>query len=264
MEDKGYDRDSHEHELGKNPSASTISGVPQKASPSPSDNDASFIFKLEDPLDEPGKIQKAAKLSNPPDVVNGVGEEEDTKFCRVETAGKHANEEWLSQERLNYRPTFIRLSQAKKDLSNTSARPTLGVDTTLPQHRPQEPNIRFLPEQNQYPVWYFFYGTLANPEILSGLLGLSEKECPVLQSATITHAAIKSWGGKYKVLVDGPSSALVDGWAYKVTSKVHEEALLFYETSTYEVVRCTILMRDKDELGVKGCTFRFIDSSALS
>lgn len=31
------------------------------------------------------------------------------------------------------------------------------------------------------------------------------------------------WGGKYKALVDGPSSALVRGMAYQVPSKEAEE-----------------------------------------
>jgi hypothetical protein len=56
---------------------------------------------------------------------------------------------------------------------------------------------------------------------------------------------------------------LVDGWAYRVTSKAREEALLFYETANYEVVRCTISIGD-EEAEMKGCTLRFIDDSALS
>ncbi len=46
-------------------------------------------------------------------------------------------------------------------------------------------------------------------------------------------------------------------------TKECEEALQFYETDKYEVVRCAIAMDGgKEEL--KGCTFRFVDSSQLS
>lgn len=50
---------------------------------------------------------------------------------------------------------------------------------------------------------------------------------------------------------------------YQVQTKECEEALMFYETDKYEVVRCAIAMDGgKEEL--KGCTFRFVDSSQLS
>jgi hypothetical protein len=56
MEDRGYDREAYEHELGGKRPSKQVSGVPQGASPS--DNDASFIFKMDGPLDDPAKIQK--------------------------------------------------------------------------------------------------------------------------------------------------------------------------------------------------------------
>ena len=114
----------------------------------------------------------------------------------------------------------------------------------------------FLPAQNQYPVWYFFHGTLTDPEILAQKISLLE--LPVLRQAAVKGGKIKMWGGKYKALVDGPSSAIVDGWAYEVSSEEGEEQLRYYETDQYEAVRCEIHMVDSGEV-VKGLTFRFID-----
>ena len=120
-------------------------------------------------------------------------------------------------------------------------------------------HIDYLPTQDQYPVWYFFYGTLANPDLLSGLLNLPEANSPILRPARVSQGIIKTWAHKYKALIDGPSTAHVDGWAYEVTSSEHEDALLFYETEMYEVVRCTIAMNAGEDV-VQGCTFRFVGS----
>jgi hypothetical protein len=79
---------------------------------------------------------------------------------------------------------------------------------------------------------------------------------PILNQASITGGIIKTSGGKYKALVDGPATAKANGWAYEVTSKEHEEQLQYYETDRYEVVRCDILMKRSGE-SVKGLTFRF-------
>lgn len=47
---------------------------------------------------------------------------------------------------------------------------------TLPQYRPSSEEV-FRPRQDEHPVLYFFYGTLADPEdnchILRQVLGLS-------------------------------------------------------------------------------------------
>ncbi|OGM47954.1 hypothetical protein ABOM_002663 [Aspergillus bombycis] len=136
--------------------------------------------------------------------------------------------------------------------------PCLGsdIDPTLPHHRAQSMDEIFLPAQNQYPVWYFFYGTLADPEILARQT--SRSELPVLRRATVKGGIIKMWGGKYKALIDGPSSAIVDGWTYEVNSGEEEEQLRYYETDQYEVVRCEIHILESGVL-VKGLTFRFID-----
>lgn len=68
---------------------------------------------------------------------------------------------------------------------------------------------------------------------------------------------IKTWGnGKYNALVDGTERSCVEGSTFLVVSKEDEDALRKYETSAYEVVRCSFEM-DGGKL-VDGCTFRFV------
>jgi hypothetical protein len=50
-------------------------------------------------------------------------------------------------------------------MSSSSMTPTLGINATLPQHR-----LVSSPHQEQYPILYFFYGTLADPEQLCKVL----------------------------------------------------------------------------------------------
>ena len=95
--------------------------------------------------------------------------------------------------------------------------------------------------------------------MLSRVLGLSED--PILEPACLAGGIIKTWAGKYKALVDGSETARVKGWAYRVETEECEDALRFYESEKYEVVRCCIAMAGKE---VKGCTFRFMDESQLS
>ncbi|KAB8069024.1 hypothetical protein BDV29DRAFT_161854 [Aspergillus leporis] len=158
----------------------------------------------------------------------------------------------------DYPPTFIRVNIADKQLSSYSIAPSLGfgVDPTLPQYRVTNADHTILPAQNQCPVWYFFYGTLSDPEILAQKL--SHSEPPTLNRATAVCGDIKTWGWEYKALIDGPSSAIVDGWAYEVCSEEEEEQFRYYETGQNEAVRCDILMVDSGDTA-KGLTFSFID-----
>ncbi|KAJ4172029.1 hypothetical protein NW754_007627 [Fusarium falciforme] len=123
----------------------------------------------------------------------------------------------------------------------------------MPQHRLQNHNDNAQPTQNEYPIWYFFYGTLAQIEVLSDLLGTD----PVYHDAKIRGGVLGSWGN-YKALVDDPSQAnTVHGKAYLVTREEDEEALRLYETEAYEIVRCRIEMEEGRV--IDGLTFRWRD-----
>jgi len=60
-------------------------------------------------------------------------------------------------------------------------------------------------------VWYFFHGILADPDVLSRLLSLTEE--PELRLTSVMGGVVRRWAGKYKELVDmlATTSASVDG-----------------------------------------------------
>ncbi|KAJ4360747.1 uncharacterized protein N0V89_001314 [Didymosphaeria variabile] len=66
-------------------------------------------------------------------------------------------------------PFYTTRKLAAKNLSKTSLSPTLGIETTLAQQR--APIVKPRPRQNEYPVCYFFYGTLSEPALLARVLG---------------------------------------------------------------------------------------------
>ncbi|KJK67323.1 AIG2-like family protein [Aspergillus parasiticus SU-1] len=166
-----------------------------------------------------------------------VEAQNENKDTNLETAqiNNHIPTTQLKPQKRDYTTTYL-LKLEDKHLSNYSMLPYLGadIDPTLPHHRAQSMDQIFLPAQNQYPVWYFFYGTLTDPEILARKLSLPG--LPVLRRAMVKGGRIIMWGGKYNALIDGPSSSIVDGWAYEVRSEEEEEQLRYYETDQYEVV----------------------------
>ncbi|KAL1623817.1 hypothetical protein SLS54_004279 [Diplodia seriata] len=222
---------------------------------------ANYIMKLGGPLSTPSQIQAAAALPDPPALIQGEADDgAGASFCRLSQQAVSRLEAWLSAAGIpnHKRPAFVRLSEAEKELCPHSPHPTLGVDATLPHHRPDSDTATYRPLQDEYPVWYFFYGTLADPDKLTSLFALGECDRPVLPRAVVRGATIGTLAGKYKALVDGPGK--VDGWAYKVMNKEQEDILRAYETEKYEVVRCRIEMEGGD---VMGCTFRFVDPESL-
>lgn len=257
MEAQGYSREAYEHRLKKDgrPTASNHQHITTRISTSQAST--TYLVLLKGILNTPEKVQNAAKLPEPPQTVQASSETEDSVFCRIDGNVKQAIESWLSQQKCTFRPTFVRLSKAKKDLAATSIHPTLGIESTLPQHRASFLQTSFFPLQEDLPVWYFFYGTLADRPFLSRLLSLPEAEHPLLVPATISSGIVKTWKDRYNALVDGESTDYVHGSAYEVTTKEREEALLLYETEKYEVVRCSIMMESGT---VQGLTFRFAGS----
>ncbi|WEW57119.1 hypothetical protein PRK78_002579 [Emydomyces testavorans] len=248
-EAEGHDRESYEYSMTIN----QVHPASWAKSTEPTLSKSMFLLKLEGLLHTPEKIQEAAHLATPPQIHEGWDEDgHSMRFVILDAAAAvHLKTKFDGRA---FQPTLFVLSKAEKDLLATSISPTLGVDSTLPQFRIRETDVVY-PMQDQYPVWYFFYGTLAEPDCLARLLDLPTD--PILREATITGGILKIWAGKYKALVDGPPSACVHGWAYEVLSQKHEESLQIYETSRYEVVRCRILITGKG--AVQGLTFRFRD-----
>lgn len=278
----GYDREAYEYECqitgkaGKMKLAASTKDVKAterfSSADADADADTTYIFKLWGPLCTPEEVQSAAGLSDLPSLILATGDGGENLFCRVSGTAKQAIEAWLVRNQINYKPTFIQLSEARKELSSTSLYPTLGIDSTLPQYRMRDGdngNMIYRPKQDEYPVWYFSYGTLADPGFLADLLDLpDESPLPALKPAYITNGILSTWaGGKYKALVNGPESCVVSGYAYLVQKREDEDVLRFYETGKYEVVRCRINVlvdREKElEDTVQGLTFRFVEKFSL-
>ncbi|MCJ1288763.1 hypothetical protein MMC34_000292 [Xylographa carneopallida] len=193
----GYDREAYEHalHLERPPFALPPTSIPASSSRTHGDNDSSeYVFKLEPPLGTPAAVQAAAHLPTAPSVLHGAGENGPAQFCTVDRPTRRALEAYLSARSSPLRPTFIAHSLARKALDPASAAPTLGVEATLPQHRAASTTTAFLPAQGQYPVWYFFYGTLAEEGVLAAQLGWGEGQVPLLREARVRGGEVRVWG----------------------------------------------------------------------
>lgn len=116
--------------------------------------------------------------------------------------------------------------------------------------------------QPRKPVYYFFYGTLTEPKILSHILDL--KEPPVLRPAKLIGYSLTSWG-QYRALIDGSPGEEVTGYAYLVGSVDDELKLARYETNAYEPAHCRIRFMDEQNPAQEfGMTFKYAgDDEAL-
>lgn len=254
-EAEGHNRETYEHQLQLWSTNSRFNHRPRNLAQA--SDTSSYIFKLGGLFTDIESLRRAVGVSA--EARRGEGEEGDADFACVDGAAKRVIEDWLETQSppTNYRPTFIRLSQAPKNLSDSSSYPTLGIESTLPQHRMQDINHSFAPAQNEYPVWCFFYGTLMDPQTLQKCLSLPHP--PILTPASIQGGTLRTWGRKYMALVDGLATSKVHGYAYRVQSSEHEEYLRFRETEAYEVVRCRIALNSGEGVQeeVPGLTFRF-------
>lgn len=254
----GHDRESYTH----------LIGISQRQSRSGNDrilsSDEEYLFKLGGKITTAAQLQQIACLDTTPVVHTGVSTEEDhttAQFCIVNSSAREKVVDWSAKQK-QPRPDFILVSIAPKAFSNHSMAPMLGKVTTLPQNRMNDSSHPPKPQQDEYPVWYFFYGTLQDPEKLRSIFGGSPDESYALRQAKLSGGKLTEWGNKYKALIDAPATlcessgeGIVDGKAFLVRTKDHEDALRLYETKAYEVVRCTIVFEDGGD--VAGCTFRY-------
>ncbi|KAF2707296.1 hypothetical protein K504DRAFT_384434, partial [Pleomassaria siparia CBS 279.74] len=211
-----------------------------------------YLFLLDDSPLTPQDIANILGFSRLPEVVIGSGEDGEAHFCRLSQSNVDSLDSWAAERYFpRTRFTKIQLGVAHKDSFEL---PILGRDPTLPQHRPSVSTSlvekRICPE---YPVYYFFYGTLASPPLLSRLFGIPESQLPPIKAASLLDGLIRIWAGKYWVLVDSPGGR-VEGCVYPVLSVDQEDALRAYEGDSYEVVGARIVL---DGTEIEGRTFRF-------
>ncbi|TVY79739.1 hypothetical protein Focb16_v009726 [Fusarium oxysporum f. sp. cubense] len=257
MEAEGHDHESYEHSCIRTPRDAINQRQEMTMKEKRRLRASNVLVKLEGPLHSvQAAIQAASKSSAALTQVLTATDlsRQPSSFFKVNGIDKLAIEGWLRENPYpGFTPTFIRDLNAPKDLSSTSFHPTLGLDTTLPQYRLGSDEIP-RPAQKEYPVWYFFYGTLADPSVLAKLLG-SDFQAEYY-AAKIRGGALKTWG-RYNALVDDPSRTnLAHGKAVLVQTREEEERLRAYETHVYEVVRCSIEMGSEEP--ANGLTFRFI------
>lgn len=245
---EGYDREAYEYAIWL-----TTSGRGRSTANTTNSTSAntSYILKLDGPLDSAEKVQAVACLVDLPRIAIGVGEYGDAAFCTIDGLARQKILDWIAVSHPAFLPTIVRLSQSPKSLSDDLVSPKLGFDATLPHHRPNDDDFTPQPAQDQYPVWYFFYGNLAKADELQRRLDLPEPA--EYTPASIRGGQIRSWRGQYRALVDN-ATGHEHGSAYLITSQEHEDILRFYETEKYEVVRCDIEMEDRVQ---KGLVFRF-------
>ncbi|EXK83912.1 hypothetical protein FOQG_11864 [Fusarium oxysporum f. sp. raphani 54005] len=131
--------------------------------------------KLEGPLDTTEAVAQAAGISSPngcaisaTDSSGKVG-----SFFKINAINKTTIEAYLRAKPslTTFVPIFIPCNPARKSLSSHSLHPTLGIETTLPHRRLEHLHDEPRPAQNEYPVWYFVYGDLAEGDVLFDLLG---------------------------------------------------------------------------------------------
>lgn len=245
----GFTKESYEYSLAR--------GSKLKRLHVTSTNDTGmYLLRLEKTVPSIATIQDLLDTKTL-DIVSGLDDDGNSvRFCYMSAQMKTLLLNRLaSSDGVQFRPTFIRVSLAAKDLSADSRHPTLGVDSTLPQYRPQSSEECFRPAQEEYPVPYFFYGTLADQAILARVLGISDHDKIKYQTATVSGVALTTWAGKYRGLVDGGHGDKVDGIMYIVKSREEEEALRIYETAKYEVVRCSVQLKAESKTR-NGLTFR--------
>jgi hypothetical protein len=212
--------------------------------------EASYLIRLGGPFPTSRDIANALSLSRVPQTESGEAEDGEASFCRLSESSIHALDAWARKHNLKHNITKVRIGLAHKDLGDL---PVLGRDPTLPHHRPQLAFSTDKQRDSEYPVHYFFYGTLADPGRLQRLFDVPLSRLSPLHPATLSDGRIVTWAGKYRALVDAPG-AKEDGFAYAVTSADQEEALRVYEGDHYEVVAAKMVLSGRE---IAGRTFRF-------
>ncbi|KAJ4256189.1 hypothetical protein NW762_009267 [Fusarium torreyae] len=255
---KGFDREAYEHSCNTGLYKTTQKQETTQRQKRKLQATA-FLVKLNGPLNSVKAVVEAAGLpSSSGEVVTATDSSgQVSSFYEINGVDKIAIEEFLkaSQTYSTFTPTFVQCTQARKCLSPYTLYPTLGIDSTLPQHRFQDLKRSPRPAQNDFPVWYFFYGTLTEPSVITRLLSIE----PSYRNAQIRGGVLQA-RGQYKALVNDQGGLnVLHGKAFLVGNVEQEIILRIYETKAYEVVRCCIEMEEGEV--INGLTFRLIEET---
>jgi hypothetical protein len=83
-------------------------------------------------------------------------------------------------------------------------------------------------QRKAQPAWYFFYGTVLDPEFLQSVVRLDDT--PVMIKAKVSNVKLK-YGTYYKALCEGEGS--VEGAAWFVPSAEAVKRLRWFKTDAY-------------------------------
>src|SRR5688572_12104573 len=94
-------------------------------------------------------------------------------------------------------------------------------------------------------IFFFFYGTLMDPDVLRAITLLDTD--PILRPATLTGFDMKLWAGRYPILLpaeSGRDTVPIKGMIWQATSLEQCLRLQRYETSAYEPCECVVEIED--------------------
>ncbi|KAJ5364803.1 uncharacterized protein N7496_010516 [Penicillium cataractarum] len=105
----------------------------------------------------------------------------------------------------------------------------------------QSPTNTSYPNDPFQEEYYFFYGTLTHPPLLSRIL--ANPHSPDLRPAHITGWPCMMWGD-YPALIKSSPNDTITGLAYEVRSIRERERLVQHGTTAYRIEVCTIYFED--------------------
>ncbi|KAI9039893.1 gamma-glutamylcyclotransferase family protein [Aspergillus affinis] len=154
---------------------------------------------------------------------------------------------------MSERPMSLMMRKMRaQDASEAASKQTpIASDHSSENDKPQYPFRR---------AYYFFYGTLMDPDTLSQVLKLPRPHIPpVMRRARVVGYEIKLWG-PYPALIEKNTSSLqsVNGIAYEILPQTQVDRLAANETGKYCLRSCMIdLLNDDDNVQetIHGLTF---------
>jgi len=177
------------------------------------------------------------------DEVDSDDGDDDISFVRLTPEQEVTLRARLAEVYPNFEPVMFSVFDAGHALhvSHPERMMKNGKDPTMPQHRPA-----FSPAA-AFPIWYFFYGTLAEPEILAKVL--ETDDIPPLKAASVKGYKLGKMES-YKVLEEvEDAESKVDGWAFSVANEEDATKLAIYETGAYASVDVRIQLEDGECIG---------------
>lgn len=154
-------------------------------------------------------------------------------------------------------PTSLKmwhLRRKKETHANNNNNMPSFKEIMLARHRdiPHNPYISLL----QYPVYYFFYGSMADPATLKRTLNLDETA--KLHEAYIVGYTVARKDGR-PALIDGPQGEVVKGYAYFVGSEAEGKKLREGHPKQCRVAPCLVHFLDGNKVTrISGNVFKHV------